>query len=101
MVIGFIRFSYWILLIGKLYVVCGLVVEPKVKRKASRQSVSGSEDAHETIKRKKSNSITNKSISSNNETNDETDEDKDLGPGSRSTSIIIDNDSSEKYVKLI
>ncbi len=71
----------------------------KSKRKANRLSVSGSDEtvSHDmNSKRKKSNSITNKSISSNNETNDETDEDI-HGPGMRS--LANHNDSSEKISK--
>lgn len=86
--------------------------EPKGKRKVSRLSVSGSEDAmyesgKKIAKRKKSGGPSNKSISSNNETNDETDDDKDTGslgnPSSvsRSTSIDRNNDTdpNEKEAK--
>jgi len=76
----------------------------KPKRKANRLSASGSDETtgpDTNVKRKKSNSIANKSISSNNETNDETDDDgggqKESGPGMRSS--VTDSDPSEKVSK--
>lgn len=71
----------------------------KSKRKASRLSVSGSDDTEKSVKRKKTAGSGNKSISSNNETNDETDDDKEGPDSATSRSVSVDRNNETDLEK--